>query len=105
MDAGRVKRIFKSALRDGLGYVLADPGVYLFKHHPAAPALEAAWAVLRLQQGRQLGFESLIVEIIKLNLNPGVSAFILLSRFLPDCEDLRKLLNVQNFDNGFGQGG
>jgi hypothetical protein len=42
LDAGRVKRIFKSALGDGLRNILADACVYLFKHHPATPAVKGA---------------------------------------------------------------
>ena len=105
LNAGRVKRVFKSTLSDGLGNVLADAGVYLFKHHPPAPAVKSARAVFGLQQGRQLGFEGLVLEVNKLNLHPGVRAFILLGRFLPDCADLRKALNMEDFDHGFGRCG
>src|SRR5580693_3761536 len=50
LDAGRVKRIFKSSLLNCLGDILANARGNLLFHDPAAPAMENTWSIFRLEK-------------------------------------------------------
>ena len=102
LDRGRVKGVRKAAFAGRRGDVLANARSNLFVHHPAAPAVKSAGQVLGLEQGGQLGLESLVFQVVEFDFDPGVGAFEFLSGFLPNRQDFRIGLNMQDLDHRFG---
>src|SRR5580704_5302526 len=99
LDRGWIKSVFKPAFASCFRNVLANPRTDLFVHHPAAPTVKSAGPVLGLEQGGQLGFESLVFQIVEFHFDTGVSAFEILSSLLPDRYDFGIRLKVQDLND------
>jgi hypothetical protein len=64
--------------------------------------MKSAGQVLGLEEGGQLGLESLVFQIVEFDFDAGVRAFVRLGRRLPDRQDLGIGLNVEDLYDRFG---
>src|SRR5258708_16397368 len=83
LNAGWIEGVFKLT-GDRTGDILADACLDLFLHYAAAPAVEHARAVLRLQKRGQFRFEGLVLEEIELNFDAGMALFVFIRSGSPD---------------------
>ena len=91
--------------RDVGAHVLEEAGLGLRVHHAAAPGVEQARPrLVRLQHGRQLGLERLVLEIFDLDLHARMRRFVVLGDLAPKRLRGLVLADVKHRDGRIGKG-
>ncbi len=93
---------FRVAVEIG-GHVAQGAGFRLLLEHAAAPGIEEARRLARLQQRWQLRLERLVLDELHLDRHAGIRGLVRVGDLLPDRDGLRHRLDVQPLDGGIGQ--